>query len=485
MMIDDQTTVMKQRIERAMLELVDLNNQGVHLLGEGRLELARTAICHATDRIHQLSDTQAQLESYMAQRYQPPLPLNLVLGVGGHCYVTPLEAVDDEGRGRTMMVDHPRAYGICPVPNLTQSSTASVAATATNNYTNEEGRCASSPHNTGGVALKDATTTSTILASPLVEPTLSTTAAASPLTNNVLVEQQQQQQQQQEQRQALNGTPNKEPRLSRTIMMPPLFSFLRPIFFSAQDFLHVVNPPLTHLSVCLSFNLAVANHKIAMRMMQESISSSSSNSSSPPSSRSPSVDDGLLVPDHDDTDDIVEDDDDSQRQQRILVPLQEAIYLYKLAYRLQMEDAGLVEVSRLHTLGIVNNLGQLFYQAEMYTASKECFQALLEMITIHRVRDQGSLLLRRLNHHATLFFSGGEEEQHQQEEQPTIFHQDGGSESLSLPQQERQLQQLHQLLLLQQLQQQIQHDAPYMELFLDNIFQVLAHPQTSLKAPAA
>jgi hypothetical protein len=158
-----------------------------------------------------------------------------------------------------------------------------------------------------------------------------------------------------------------------------------------------------------------------------------------------------------------------RRRQRMLVPLQEAIHLYKLAYQLQREE-GTMEVSRLHTLGIVNNLGQLLYQAEMYAASKECFDVLLEMITIHRIRDQGSL--RRLNH-ASLFWR-----QHYHDSSSS-----GRSEEESrFWLQQQQVQHEQELFLHEQQQQQ---DGPYMELFLDNIFEVRANPQTSLNAPAA
>lgn len=424
-MMLDNATALTQIIGRAMMELVDLNNQGVSLLGEGRLELASSAIYNASDRIQLVREAQAHLKSYMARRYDHHHPRNLVLGVQGHCFVTPLEPVTNN-EGVTMMMDpmSSHTYGPVPVPHpTTQTTTAFVASTASNEDTSHDGRTSVSSLNETVVDPQHASLNEVVVVEPLSSSSSSsstkTSSSSTSSSDNVLVEEERRRT-----RSPTKSTPNKQPpRIN-------FFSFLRPIFFSAQDFLHLSNPPLNHLTICLLFNLAVVNHKLAMRMQ---------------SSSSQSLDGVTRMDDH---------DDNRQRQRNLL---EEAIYLYKLAYRLQMED-GLVEVSRLHTLGIVNNLGQLYYHAEMYAASIDCFQTLLEMIMVHRVRDQGCLL--RLNRAASLFG----------EERSSHYH----SASSSLQQQ-----------LLLQREQQVQQDAPYMELFLDNVFQVLGNSQACMNAPAA
>lgn len=132
-----------------------------------------------------------------------------------------------------------------------------------------------------------------------------------------------------------------------------LFIFLRPIMFSTDVPFQKSLPsshilPLTHLSICILFNLALSNHALAL-------------------------DAGLVS--------------SADRE----AALKEAIHIYHMTYSLQVMTQ--VEVSRLYTLAMINNLGQLFSsvhddggQHEVLTiqAARECFTELARMISVDR-----------------------------------------------------------------------------------------------------
>lgn len=133
-----------------------------------------------------------------------------------------------------------------------------------------------------------------------------------------------------------------------------LYSFLRPFYFS-QDIINSSNPPMIKLSISLLFNLALSNHAIAMLQ----------NNTSPPScSSSTSFAD-------------------------------EAIFFYKLAYSLQVDDR--IEVSWLHTMGMINNVGKLLAGVGIYEESQHCFQHLLIQLIMVQIDQQsrcnGGLLI--------------------------------------------------------------------------------------------
>jgi hypothetical protein len=133
-----------------------------------------------------------------------------------------------------------------------------------------------------------------------------------------------------------------------------LYSFLRPLYFS-QDIINSSNPPMIKLSISLLFNLALSNHAIAM--MQ--------NNTSPPSCSSSTS--------------FVE----------------EAIFFYKLAYSLQVDDC--TEVSWLHSMGMINNVGKLLAGVGVYEESQNCFRHLLIQLIMVQIDQQsrcnGGLLI--------------------------------------------------------------------------------------------
>jgi hypothetical protein len=138
------------------------------------------------------------------------------------------------------------------------------------------------------------------------------------------------------------------------------YSFLRPILLSEENYADAsLNSPLaTQLVVCLLFNLAVMNHS---KVLFGGFSSSLSSPSAGATTRTSTITEG-----------------DDYREMSLA--LQDAITLYRTAYTLQ--ETQMVELSRLHTLGMINNMGQLFYQAGMDDDSRTCFELLLQkMIT--------------------------------------------------------------------------------------------------------
>lgn len=124
------------------------------------------------------------------------------------------------------------------------------------------------------------------------------------------------------------------------------FLFLRPIVFNLDEFLRASSPPLIHISICIIFNHAVANHALVLNPLEQ--------------------------PHH--------------RQ----AALKEALALYQWLYTTQVETN--VEVSRLHTLAILNNMGHLLLvcsEAGLHdahlAASRECFRLLMHLISVDQV----------------------------------------------------------------------------------------------------
>ncbi len=311
---DDVNATRLLRIRRAVEHMVELNNHGVLLLGEGSLELARAALCQAINRIQHVLDAQAQ----HVDDLETIDPLGeRSCGAAGVCFVTPLEPVVIPPSSSTEdnVSSSERYHATSPQTPTTITITSSSFATTSfinpNNNQRDDHR------------FSDASVQIELNAAP---PYMTVRKDEAPPQ--------------------LPFSPQEQEPQSTFLLS---HSFLRPILFSSEDFVQAKNPPITQLSVSLFFNLAVINHKLA-----------------------------LLAPSPID----------------MWPLLEEAIYSYRLAYIIQMEEK--VEVSRLHTLGIVNNLGLLYHHAEMYVASKDCFQTLSEMIIKDQVQAHLSIQGRGL-----------------------------------------------------------------------------------------
>jgi hypothetical protein len=135
----------------------------------------------------------------------------------------------------------------------------------------------------------------------------------------------------------------------RTPSSIPLHDFLRPVYFSEDIIGSSSSLPLVKLSISLIFNLALSNHIIAMQ--EEAISPSSST--------------------------VIED----------------AIFLYQLALRLQ-HDGG-IELSCLHTMGMINNVGKLLAYVGFLEEAQTCFQHLLKHLMVQVDKSIGGGLARR------------------------------------------------------------------------------------------
>jgi hypothetical protein len=125
-----------------------------------------------------------------------------------------------------------------------------------------------------------------------------------------------------------------------------LFVFLQPILLSADAISRARSPPITYVSICILINLALSCHSSAL--------------------------DGRQVP-------LLRE-----------TALRDAVHLYQLAYSLQVHTR--VEVSRLYTFAMVNNLGHLHMmlhqqqgnQGFLLVKSRECFAILMRMISVDR-----------------------------------------------------------------------------------------------------
>lgn len=113
----------------------------------------------------------------------------------------------------------------------------------------------------------------------------------------------------------------------------PHHDFLRPIYFS-QDIVESKDPPLVKLSTSLLFNLALSNHAIAVQEVSPASSSTT----------------------------------------------EDAIFLYQLAYCLQNADG--VELSWLHTMGMINNVGRLLAFVGVVDDAQQCFRHLLKQLLV-------------------------------------------------------------------------------------------------------
>lgn len=127
-----------------------------------------------------------------------------------------------------------------------------------------------------------------------------------------------------------------------------LYDFLRPVYFS-QDIIRSSNPPLVKLCISLLFNLALSNHAIAIQEVTPATSTST----------------------------------------------EDAIFLYQLAYGLQ--HGGGIELSWLHTMGMINNVGKLLAHVGVREESQKCFQHLLNHLMLQvdksRGEEQGARLV--------------------------------------------------------------------------------------------
>ena len=132
----------------------------------------------------------------------------------------------------------------------------------------------------------------------------------------------------------------------------PSYDFLRPIYVSEDEFL-LNNAPLIKLTISLLFNLALSDHAIAMSMMT---TEGCAGENSSVSARTASI-----------------------------TTAANAIFLYQLAYCLQIKDG--IELSKIHTMGMINNVGRLLSLLGDAKESENCFRHLLKKVMVQSVEE--------------------------------------------------------------------------------------------------
>ena len=179
-----------------------------------------------------------------------------------------------------------------------------------------------------------------------------------PTTASVLVEPSPNHQMHQSQRAA--PTPNEALHPSSIPAIPPtctssvgngsrnLYDFLRPIYISEDEFL-INNAPLVKLTISLLFNLAITDHAIAM-----------------------TIEEGGTQ-------------DQLPSSKQTITTAANAIFLYQLAYCLQVKDG--IELSRIHTMGMINNVGRLLAFLGDEKECEKCFKHLLKKLMVQSVEE--------------------------------------------------------------------------------------------------
>jgi hypothetical protein len=127
------------------------------------------------------------------------------------------------------------------------------------------------------------------------------------------------------------------------------YDFLRPVFISEDEFL-LSNAPMVKLTISLLFNLAISDHASAMMSSEEEETSFYSSTTTTVAT---------------------------------VTTAANAIFLYQLAYCLQLKDG--IELSRIHTMGMINNVGRLLAFLGDTKESENCFRHLLKKLMVQVV----------------------------------------------------------------------------------------------------